>query len=181
MYQDCRRLAPPVEFADRETRRTMGTPQLIVTAVLVEAKQERGGTPGRGVAPGGGDAGRGISRRDAGLQPRSRRPLTSPYRGGRSRRRDCGYPQWSRPGRARGGCGEDRFHFEQRHGRGPAVSTMWRNLSERGFVTRSRTTAEEQLPALRRPTTLRARSATAPGSPTSPGCSTCPRGRRECG
>jgi transposase InsO family protein len=27
------------------------------------------------------------------------------------------------------------FHLEQRHGRAPAVSTIWRILSQRGFVT----------------------------------------------
>ena len=116
----------------------MGMPQLIVTAVLVErrTKSEVASTYG-------------VSRRwvitlvqrylaegDAGLEPRSRRPLGSPQRTAQELedeivkiRKDL-----DRDGHE-AGAATIAFHLEQRHGTAPAVSTIWRILSARGFVT----------------------------------------------
>ena len=117
----------------------MGMAQLVVTAVLVEGRTKS-------------EVAReyGVSRRwvitlvqrylaegDAGLDPRSRRPLTSPQThrpGGRGR--DRRHPQGARPGRARGRRRDDRVPpaaAPRQHA--PAVSTIWRILSRRGFVT----------------------------------------------
>lgn len=116
----------------------MGMPQLIVTAVLVEGRTKS-------------EVAReyGVSRRwvitlvqrflvegDAGLEPRSRRPLSSPQRTGQHLedeiveiRKDL-----DKDGHE-AGAATIAFHLEQRHGTAPAVSTIWRVLSARGFVT----------------------------------------------
>lgn len=116
----------------------MGMPQLVVAAVLVE---------GRSKSEVARDF--GVSRRwvitlvqrylaegESGLQPRSRRPATSPQRTGpdvedeiiriRKELDKAGYEA---------GAATIAFHLEHRHGRAPAVSTIWRILSARGFVT----------------------------------------------
>ncbi len=116
----------------------MGMPQLVVTAVLVEGRSKS-------------EVAReyGVSRRwvitlvqrylaegDAGLAPRSRRPLSSPRRTGddiedeilRIRK------ELDRGGHE-AGAATIAFHLERRHGASPAVSTIWRILSARGFVT----------------------------------------------
>ena len=116
----------------------MGMPQLIVTAVLVEGRSKS-------------EVAReyGVSRRwvitlvaryladgDGGLERRSRRPLSSPQR-----------TTWQVENeiveirKALDKDGHDAgaatiaFHLEQRHGSAPAVSTIWRILKARGFVT----------------------------------------------
>ena len=116
----------------------MGMAQLIVAAVLVE---------GRGKS----EVARqyGVSRRwvitlvqrylaegDAGLRPRSRRPLRSPHRTAQAVedeivaiRKDLDR------GGHEAGAATIAFHLEQRHGSAPAASTIWRILSQRGFVT----------------------------------------------
>jgi transposase InsO family protein len=116
----------------------MGMAQLLVTAVLVE---------GRSKSEVARDY--GVSRRwvitlvqrylaggDAGLQPRSRRPHASPNRTAndvedevvalRKHLQRQGYEA---------GAATIAFHLQQRHGVSPAVSTIWRILSARGFVT----------------------------------------------
>lgn len=116
----------------------MGMPQLVVTAVLVEGRSKS-------------EVAReyGVSRRwvitlvqrylaegQAGLEPRSRRPRTSPQRTAQefkdevvALRKDL-----DRDGHE-AGAATIAFHFQQRHGVSPAVSTIWRILSQRGFVT----------------------------------------------
>ena len=73
---------------------------------------------------------------DPGWRPRSRRPLTSPDRTANDieheiveLRKDL-----DRDGHE-AGAATIAFHLDQRHGRSPAVSTIWRILSARGFVT----------------------------------------------
>jgi transposase InsO family protein len=73
---------------------------------------------------------------EAGLEPRSRRPLRSPQRTGQpiedeivAIRKDL-----DRHGHE-AGAATIAFHLEQRHGHSPAVSTIWRILVDRGFVT----------------------------------------------
>jgi transposase InsO family protein len=72
----------------------------------------------------------------AGLEPRSRRPLTSPQRTAQeledevvALRKDL-----DRDGHE-AGAATIAFHLQQRHGASPAGSTIWRILSARGFVT----------------------------------------------
>ena len=116
----------------------MGMPQLIVTAVLVE------GRPKSEVA-----IAYGVSRRwvitlvqrylaegDAGLQPRSRRPLTSPRQ--TSREVEDEIIEIRKDLDKRGheaGAATIAAHLTRRHAHSPAVSTIWRILSARGFVT----------------------------------------------
>ncbi len=116
----------------------MGMPQLVVTAVLVEGRSKS-------------EVAReyGVSRRwvitlvqrylaegQAGLEPRSRRPRSSPQRTAQrledevvALRKDL-----ARAGHE-AGAATIAFHLEQRHGYSPAVSTIWRILAARGFVT----------------------------------------------
>src|SRR3954471_10226049 len=116
----------------------MGMPQLIVTSVLVE---------GRSKSEVARDY--GVSRRwvitlvqrflaegQVGLQPRSRRPLSSPARTSSAIedeiveiRKDL-----DKHGHE-AGAATIAFHLHQRHGHSPAVSTIWRVLTARGFVT----------------------------------------------
>ena len=116
----------------------MSLARLVVTAVLVE---------GRSKAAVGRDY--GVSRRwvhelvrrfqadgEAGLEPRSRRPRASPHRIPdaleheivelRKHLADEGLDA---------GAHTIAAHLERRHGACPAVSTIWRVLSRRGFVT----------------------------------------------
>jgi transposase len=116
----------------------MGMPELIVTAVLVEGRSKS-------------EVARayGVSRRwvitllqryqaegESGLAARSRRPLTSPRRtppeveGEIIRIRK----QLDREGHE-AGAATIAAHLERRAGRAPAVSTIWRLLTTRGFVT----------------------------------------------
>jgi transposase InsO family protein len=116
----------------------MGMPQLVVTAVLVE---------GRSKSEVARDY--GVSRRwvitlvqrflaegEAGLAPRSRRPRSSPSRTASQLedeiiaiRKDL-----DRHGHE-AGAATIAAHLERRHGASPAVSTIWRILTARGFVT----------------------------------------------
>ncbi len=88
-----------------------------------------------------------------GLQPRSRRPMSSPQRtSARARGRDHRDPQGARPARPRGRRGHDRVPpADAGHGCAPAVSTIWRILTARGFVAAATPQAAKvQLPAVRR-------------------------------
>ena len=116
----------------------MSLARLVVTAVRIE---------GRSKAEVARDY--GVSRRwvyelvrrfdtegEAGLQPRSRRPRRSPHRTPgaledeivelRKELSDQGLDA---------GAHTIAVHLGRRHGRAPAVSTIWRVLSRRGFVT----------------------------------------------
>jgi transposase InsO family protein len=116
----------------------MGMPQLVVTAVLVEGRSKsevarQYGVSRRWVIT---LVQRYLAEGDLGLQPRSRRPLTSPRRTAVEVedeiveiRKDL-----DRTGHE-AGAATIAFHLHQRHGRTPAVSTIWRILVDRGFVT----------------------------------------------
>src|ERR671918_2080256 len=116
----------------------MSVARLVVTAVLVE---------GRSKAAVARDY--GVSRRwvhelvrrfdtegEAGLEPRSRRPRASPHRVSEEVEQeivelrkllvDEGFDA---------GAHTIAFHLHRRHGTSPAVSTIWRVLTRRGFVT----------------------------------------------
>jgi len=116
----------------------MSLARLVVSAVLVE------GRPKAAVA-----RDYGVSRRwvhelvrrfeaegEVGLQPRSRRPHASPHRVP-----DALEDEIVELRKALADQGLDAgahtiaFHLHRRHGRAPAVSTIWRVLSRRGFVT----------------------------------------------
>ena len=118
----------------------MGMAQLVVTAVLVEgrSKSEVARTYGvsrRWVIT---LVARFLAEGEPGLQPRSRRPRSSPGRTAQAvedetvaLRKDL-----DRHGHE-AGAATIAAHLQQRHGPGavPAVSTIWRILSARGFVT----------------------------------------------
>jgi transposase InsO family protein len=116
----------------------MGMAQLVVTAVLVEgrSKSEVARTYG-------------LSRRwvitlvqryqaegETGLQPRSRRPTRSPQRTPVAVENEIIEirKELSRAGHE-AGAATIAFHLERRHGQTPAVSTIWRILTDRGFVS----------------------------------------------
>jgi transposase InsO family protein len=116
----------------------MGMPQLVVTAVLVEGRSKS-------------EVAReyGVSRRwvitlvqrylaegDAGLQPRPRRPHRSPNRTAKDIEDEVVAlrKELERDGHE-AGAATIAFHLQRRHSVSPAVSTIWRILSARGFVT----------------------------------------------
>ena len=116
----------------------MGMPQLVVTAVLVEGRSRS-------------EVAReyGVSRRwvitlvqrylaegHAGLQPRPRRPFHSPNRTAKDIEDEviALRKELERDGHE-AGAATIAFHLQRRHGASPAVSTIWRILSARGFVT----------------------------------------------
>lgn len=142
--------------------------QLVVTAVLVEGRSKS-------------EVARqyGVSRRwvitlvqryqaegDAGLQPRSRRPHSNPQRTEPALedlivelRKEL-----DRDGHE-AGAATIAYHLQQRHGHTPAVSTIWRVLSARGFVTPQPHNAPRA-----------ATCASPPSNPTNAGSSTSPTG-----
>lgn len=116
----------------------MGMPELIVQAVLVEGRAKSAvATDYR------------VSRRwvitlvqryladgDAGLKPRSRRPHTSPHQTPVEVEEQIVVirKELVRDGHD-AGAETIAFHLQQRHGAAPSVSTVWRILKDRGFVT----------------------------------------------
>jgi transposase InsO family protein len=116
----------------------MGMAQLVVTAVLVEGRSKSEVARQYGVSRGWVITlvRRYLAEGEAGLEPRSRRPLTSPGRTApdvedeiiRIRK------ELDRGGHE-AGAATIVYHLEQRHGQAPAVSTIWRILTARGFVT----------------------------------------------
>ena len=116
----------------------MSLARLVVTAVLVE------GRPKAAVA-----RDYGVSRRwvhelvrrfladgEAGLEPRSRRPRTSPHRVPEASEQEIVELRKHLADQGLdAGAHTIAVHLERRHGNAPAVSTIWRVLSRRGFVT----------------------------------------------
>jgi transposase InsO family protein len=116
----------------------MGMAQLVVTAVLVEGRSKS-------------EVAReyGVSRRwvitlvqrylaegEPGLQPRSRRPRRSPRRIHAELENEIVLIRKDLDkGGHEAGAATIAFHLQQRHGTSPALSTIWRILSARGFVT----------------------------------------------
>jgi transposase InsO family protein len=116
----------------------MSLARLVVTAVVVEGRTKSAVARDYGV-----------SRRwvitlvrryevegEAGLVPRSRRPRTSPTRTSRAVEDEIVAlrKELDRGGHD-AGAATIGYHLEQRHGHAPAVSTIWRVLKDRGFVT----------------------------------------------
>ncbi len=102
---------------------------------------------------------------DAGLEPRSRRPLRSPQQ--TSARVENEIVEIRKHLAEEGldaGAHTIAFHLERRHGIAPAPSTIWRILTRRGFVTPQ---------PRKRP---RSTSASLPISPTNGGRPTSPIG-----
>jgi transposase InsO family protein len=116
----------------------MGMPELVVAAVLVEgrAKSEVAreyGVSRRWVIT---VVQRYLAEGPAGLQPRSRRPRTSPHRTSAAVEDEIIRirKELDRGGHE-AGAATIAFHLEQRVGTTPAISTIWRILAARGFVT----------------------------------------------
>jgi transposase InsO family protein len=116
----------------------MGMPELVIASVLVEGRTKT-------------EVARdyGVSRRwvitlvqrflaegEAGLAPRSRRPKTSPQRTSQQLEDEVIElrKELDRDGHE-GGAATIAAHLIRRHGSSPAVSTIWRILTARGFVT----------------------------------------------
>ena len=116
----------------------MGMAQLIVTAVLVEGRSKSEVARAYGVSRRWVITlvQRYVAEGDAGLEPRSRRPRNSPQRTGRELEDEIvALRKELDRGGHEAGAATIAFHLEQRHGTTPAVSTIWRVLSARGFVT----------------------------------------------
>jgi transposase len=116
----------------------MGMAQLVVAAVLLEGRSKAEvarsyGVSRRWVITLGQ---RYLAEGDAGLLPRSRGPRTSPRRTGQAVEDEiiAIRKELDRHGHE-AGAATIAFHLAQRHGRSPAVSTIWRILSQRGFIT----------------------------------------------
>lgn len=116
----------------------MGMPELIVTAVLTQGRSKSEvareyGVSRRWVIT---LVGRFLAEGEAGLAPRSRRPHRSPTRVD-AEVEDAIVAirkELDRDGHE-AGAATIAYHLEQRHGSSPAVSTIWRILTARGFVT----------------------------------------------
>jgi transposase len=115
----------------------MGMAQLVVAAVVVEqrsksevARQYR--VSRRWVIT---LVQRYLAEGEAGLAPRSRRPLRSPRRTPVAVEDEIVKlrKELDRGGHE-AGAATIAFHLQQRHGASPAVSTIWRILAARGFV-----------------------------------------------
>ena len=118
----------------------MSMAQLVVTAVLVEGRSKREvartyGVSRRWVIT---LVARFLAEGEPGLVPRSRRPHASPGRTAQAVEDEIVAlrKELDRAGHE-AGAATIAAHLEQRHGRDvvPAVSTIWRILSARGFVT----------------------------------------------
>jgi transposase InsO family protein len=116
----------------------MGMPQLIVTAVLAEGRSKsevarQYGVSRRWVIT---LVQRYLAEGGAGLLSRSRRPQSSPQRTAVDVEDEIVAirKELDRDG-DEAGAATVAFHLAQRRGHAPAVSTIWRILSSRGFVT----------------------------------------------
>jgi transposase InsO family protein len=116
----------------------MGMPQLVVAAVLVEGRSKSAvareyGVSRRWVIT---LVQRYLAEGEAGLAPRSRRPRTSPRRTAAIVEEEIVAlrKELDRDGHD-AGAATIAFHLHARHGAAPAISTIWRILTERGFVT----------------------------------------------
>ncbi|WP_448626217.1 IS481 family transposase [Geodermatophilus sp. URMC 64] len=116
----------------------MGMPELVVAAVVVEGRKKAEVARDYGVCRRWVITlvQRYLAEGEAGLQPRSRRPRTSPHRTAPELedeivaiRKDL-----DRYGHE-AGAATIAAHLQRRHGSAPAVSTIWRILTARGFVT----------------------------------------------
>ena len=116
----------------------MGMAQLVVASVLVEGRSKSEVARAYGVSRRWVITliQRYLAEGDSGLEPRSRRPHRSSNRTPagiedeiveiRKELAKAGYEA---------GAATIAFHLERRHGHAPAVSTIWRILTARGFVT----------------------------------------------
>jgi transposase len=116
----------------------MGMPQLVVVAVVVERRSKsevarQYGVSRRWVIT---LVQRYLAEGEAGLAPRSRRPLRSPRRTPVEVEDEIVEirKELDRGGHE-AGAATIAFHLTQRLGASPAVSTIWRILAARGFVT----------------------------------------------
>jgi len=112
-------------------------PQLIVTAVLVEGRSKSAiareyGVSRRWIIT---LVQRYLAEGDQGLVPRSRRPQTSPRQTPREIEDEIVAirKELDKDGHE-AGAATIAAHLQQRHGASPAVSTIWRILTARGFV-----------------------------------------------
>ena len=116
----------------------MGMAELVVAAVLVEKRSKSAvardyNVSRRWVIT---VVQRYLAEGDAGLQPRSRRPHRSPQQTSAAVEEQIVTirKELDRGGHE-AGAATIAFHLEQRHGCTPSVSTIWRILTARGFVT----------------------------------------------
>jgi transposase InsO family protein len=115
----------------------MGMQQLVVTAVLVEGRSKAEVARDYGVSRRWVITlvGRYLAEGEAGLVARSRRPHTSPARTSDAIEDEIvAIRKTLVRGGHEAGAATIAAHLHQRHGAAPAVSTIWRILTARGFV-----------------------------------------------
>src|SRR4051812_6109448 len=116
----------------------MGMPELIVQAVVVEGRSKSAVARDYRVSRRWVITlvGRYLADGDDELQPRSRRPHTSPQQTPVKVEEQIVAirKELNRDGHD-AGAETIAFHHQHRHGHTPSVSTIWRILKDRGFVT----------------------------------------------
>jgi len=144
----------------------MSLARLVVTAVYVEGRTKSEVARDYGVSRRWVQklAARYDAEGEAGLEPRSRRPRSSPQRiSPELEEQIVGLRKSLAEEGLDAGAATIAFHLAARHGRSPAVSTIWRVLTRRGFVTPQPASAPGPATQGSRPT-----SPTRAGSWTSP-------------
>jgi transposase InsO family protein len=116
----------------------MSLARLVITAVVVEGRPQGEVALDYGVSRQWVNTLVGRYRRegDAAFTPRSRRPHSSPQRTSAAVEEEIvEIAKELQGGGHDAGAATIAFHLEQRQGATPAVSTIWRILTDRGFVT----------------------------------------------
>lgn len=116
----------------------MGLGQLVVAAVRIEGRSKSAVARDYGVSRRwvGELCKRFHAEGEAGLAPRSRRPLRSPTQTQPEIENEIvRLRKWLEEQCLDAGAHTIAFHLERSHGRAPAPSTIWRILVRRGFVT----------------------------------------------
>lgn len=116
----------------------MSLARLVITAVVEERRSQAEVARDYGVSRQWVNVlvGRYRAEGDAAFEPRSRRPRSSPHRTPATVEDDIVRirKELDRAGHE-AGAATIAFHLEQRHGHTPAISTIWRILTDRGFIT----------------------------------------------
>jgi transposase InsO family protein len=116
----------------------MSLARLVVTAVVVEGRSKSEVAREYGVSRRWVQklAARYLAEGEAGLEPRSRRPHSSPHQvPAELEEQIVRLRKALAAGGLDAGAATIAFHLRQRHGSAPADSTIWRILTRRGFVT----------------------------------------------
>jgi transposase InsO family protein len=116
----------------------MSLPQLVITSIYVEGRNKSAVAREYGVSRRWVQklAARYEAEGEAALEPRSRRPRSSPQQLSQDLEEEIvALRKTLAEEGLDAGAATIAFHLTRRHGRSPAASTIWRVLTRRGFVT----------------------------------------------